>query len=134
MKQVNLKGQHLGWFLTFLAGLTILAHAVVPHHHHFEITHSPGQESTCETHAPEKIPEDPDSHCHAFNILISERVTNSSFNKSLSEYFSFYITGINANIEIPPVKNFTVIIFGHRPFFLKQFHSTAQPLRAPPSV
>lgn len=133
-KQVILKAQHTGRLFAFLAGLIIMAHAVVPHHHHFEIVHSSEQESTCKVPDQEKIPENPETHCHALNILASERTTNSSSNKLLSEYFSFQISGINGSVEFPPVKKVTATIFGHQSIFLKQFLSATQSLRGPPEI
>ncbi len=130
---MNLKGQFIGRMTTFLAGLIILAHAIVPHHHHFELTHSSEQESTIESSAQNKNTENPDSHCHAFNILVSGKTINSSLNQSLSDYFSFYLAEIIVNIEILPVKNVTSPILGHQAIFLKQFFFTAFSLRGPPS-
>lgn len=127
------KGQHLGGFFTFLAGLIILVHVVVPHHHHFESTHSLEQESTCESSSQEENTETKDSHCRAFNVLVSERTTNFSVNQSLSEYLSFFLAGIVVNSEIPPAKNFTETIFCHQAIFLKQFFFTAPSLRGPPA-
>jgi len=113
-----------------MAGLIILAHAVVPHHHHFEFAHSSGQESTCESSGNET----PDSHCYAFNILVSGKTSNSSLNFSLAEYFSFYLPGIIANIETPSFRELIPAYFGYRATFLKQFFVTAQSLRAPPAT
>lgn len=131
---MNLRRQHIGRFFTFLAGLIILAHAVVSHHHHFELTHSSEQESTCENSAQKKNAENPDSHCHAFNILVSGKTTISSFNNSLSDYFSFYLPGIITNIEIPPVKNLITTFFDHQAVFLKQFFFSTQLFRGPPAI
>jgi hypothetical protein len=130
---VNLKEQHIGRGLTFLAGLIILVHAVFPHHHHFELTHSSEQELTCESSTQEKNAETPDSHCYAFNILVSGKTTNSSLYNPLSDYFSFYLPGIIANIETPSVRNLINTFFGYQAIFLKQFFVTAQSLRAPPA-
>jgi hypothetical protein len=129
---VNLKGQHIGGLFSFLAGLVVLAHAVVPHHHNFELTHSSDQESSCEIPLQGNSSETPDSHCHALNILASEKSTNTSLNHSLSDYFIFYPDGINSNIELPPVNNLTETIFDHQVNFLKQFFFSAHSLRAPP--
>ena len=131
---MNLKKQHIGRLFTILASLIILAHAVVPHHHHFELLHSAEEKSTCENSAQKKNTENPDSHCHAFNVLVSEKTSYSSVNQSLSEHFSFYFPGIIANIQIPPVKNLITPIFEPQNIFLKQFLSTAQSLRAPPVI
>lgn len=119
---------------SFLAGLIILAHAVVPHHHHFESTHSQAQETTCENSAQENSDEDPVSHCYAFNILVSERIINSSVNKPLSENFSFFFVGTGDNIEVLPPKNVSSTLFGHPAFLFKQFFYSAHLLRAPPVI
>jgi len=129
---VNFKGQYIGGVFTFLAGLIILAHAVVPHHHHFELTHSSGQESTCEIPAQEKNTETQDSHCHAFNILVSEKTSTTALNQSLTDHFEYLPAGIILQIEVPPVKNITATIFGNHANFIKQFFFTAHSLRGPP--
>lgn len=131
---MNLKRQHIGGLFAFLAGMIILAHAVVPHHHHFEFTHLSEQESTCESPDQENGNEAPISHCHVFNILVSEKTTNISVKQSLSENFNSYLAGSNANVEILPVKNVTETIFDHQFIFLKQFFFTAHSLRAPPAT
>lgn len=131
---MNIKGQHIGSLFNFFAGLIILAHAVVPHHHHFELTHSSVQESTCENPAQEKNNEDPVNHCHAFNILVSETITNTSLNQSLSELPDFYLAEINAHNEILPVKEGTTIYYGFQANFIQQILFTALLLRAPPAT
>ncbi|RCW38930.1 DUF6769 family protein [Marinilabilia salmonicolor] len=131
---MSLKGQYIGMLFSFLAGLIILAHAVVPHHHHFGSINSPAQEATCENSGQENNTEDPVSYCHAFNILVSERITNSSLNQSFSEYFSFYLAGGNVNIEASTVRDITAQIFGRQVVFIKQFFFTARSLRAPPAI
>ncbi|MEZ5107256.1 hypothetical protein [Mangrovibacterium marinum] len=130
---MNLKGQHTGSFFTFLAGLIILAHTVVPHHHHSEITHSSKEESACETPAQGQNPEKTDSHCHAFNVLVSEKTSTTSLNQ-LSDHFNFFPAGIIVQSEIPPVKDITTTIFGNHAIFIKQFFYTAHSLRAPPAI
>lgn len=131
---MNLKTQHIGSFFTFLAGLIILAHAVVPHHHHFELTRSPAQESSCESSSQKKNTETPVSHCHAFNVLVSAKTSTTSLNNSISDNFNFDIAGINVQMEIPPVNNLTATIFGNHTIFIKQFLFTAHSLRAPPAI
>ncbi len=130
---MNFKGQHIGNFLTFLAGLIILAHAVVPHHHHSEITHSPEEESLCESPVQEKqTSEQNDSHCHAFNILASDYSITTSSNQTKSDYFNFFTVGIFAQTYFSPVKTITSTFFDHQAILIKQFFVTAQSLRAPP--
>jgi hypothetical protein len=129
-----LRVQHIAKLFTFLAGLIILAHAIVPHHHHFELTHSSDNELTCESTANCKNNENRDAHCHVFNILVSGTISKSTFNNSSSEYFSYFLFGIFSNFEIQPVKNLLSTIFDHQIIFLKQFFFTAQSFRAPPAI
>lgn len=130
---MNLSVHYIARLFTFLAGLIILAHAVVAHHHHFELSHSPEQESGCESIPQEENTKNPDSHCHAFNILVSGNATNFSLKNSLAEYFNFYLTGVNANIEIQLVKKVTTTLFGKQTIFIKQYFVTSQSLRGPPA-
>ena len=83
-----------------MAGLIILAHTVVPHHHHFEISHSSEEESACEVPVHGQNQEKPDTHCHAFNILVSERTSTISLNKSLSDHLSFFTVGVVVQVTI----------------------------------
>ena len=132
---MNIKGQHIGNFLTFLAGLIILAHAVVPHHHHSEITHSPEEESICESPVQEKqTSEQNDSHCHAFNILASDYSITASSNQTKSDYFNFFTVGIFAQTYFSPVKTYASTFFGNQSIFIKQLFFSAHSLRAPPVI
>jgi len=130
---VNSKGQHIGRLFTFLAGLIILAHVVVPHDHHFDTTHSSAKESSCESSSQDENTENSYPHCHALNILVSEKANTSSLNQSLPEFFNFFSPGIIVNLEIPSVKTVTTPFFSHQAIFLKQFFFTAQSLRGPPA-
>lgn len=131
---MNFKGQHIGGIFTFLAGLILFAHAVVPHHHHFEITHSSEKEAACETPVQGQNPDVPAPHCHAFNVLISENTITTSLNHSLSDHFNFGTAGIIVQIETPSAKDITTTIFYKHADFIKQFFFTAHSLRAPPAI
>jgi hypothetical protein len=131
---VNFKGQHIERIFTFLAGLIILAHTVVPHHHHFEISHSSEEESACEVPVHGQNQEKPDTHCHAFNILVSERTSTISLNKSLSDHLNFFTAGVVIQIETPPVIDIPTTFFGNHAIFKKQYFYTAHLLRAPPAI
>ena len=129
---MNLQGQHTAKLFTVLAGLIILAHVVVPHHHHYDLTHYPEQESTRAKTGKKHSSENPDSHCHAFNLLISEKTSPSTINQSFLNNLNLYTAGIIDNIELPPVKNITTIIPGPQANFLKQGLFSAHALRGPP--
>jgi len=130
---VNLRGQHIGGLFTFLAGLIILAHTVVPHHHHFELSHSSEQESTCESPDQEKNSENPDSHCHAFNVLIIEKTSNLVLNQSCSDLFKYSLIGIKSDIKISPFRNVITTFVDQQAVFLEEFFFSTHLLRGPPS-
>ena len=131
---MNFKGQHIERIFTFLAGLIILAHTVVPHHHHFEISHSSEEESACEVPVHGQNQEKPDTHCHAFNILVSERASTISLIKSLSDHLSFFTVGVVVQVETPFVLDIPTAFFSNHAVFIKQFFYTAHLLRAPPTI
>lgn len=131
---MNLKGQHIGKLFTLLAGLIILAHAVVPHHHHSEVTHSSKPESTCESLCKEKNTGTPYAHCHAFNLLVSEKSMNFLLNKTFSNDFSSFIPEITSNIEFLPVQNITSKFLEFKAIYLKPFFITANEMRGPPAI
>jgi hypothetical protein len=129
---VNFNGQQIGRIFTFLAGLIILVHAIVPHHHHFEASHVIEQEASCETTHQEESEETQDFHCHAFNVLASEKTTNSSLNKFFPDYFSFFLSGILVNIDHPSAHYVITPDFGYTAIIIEQFFYTPTSLRGPP--
>ncbi|MBN2635118.1 MAG: hypothetical protein JXR61_02525 [Prolixibacteraceae bacterium] len=128
------KEQHIGGLFTFLASLIILVHFVVPHHHHFELSHLLEQKSTCENSAQEENTDNNDSHCYAFNVLVSKRITNSSVYQSLFEYSGYFLAGIIFSYKIPPSKNIIETIFRYSPLITKQYVYSTRSLRAPPEI
>lgn len=131
---MKLKGQHIERLFTFLAGLIILAHAVVPHHHHFEITHSSDEKSSYLNSKQENSTEKENYHCHALNVLISNGATYFSLNQSSSTYFSFFLPVITTNIELLPVQNINSNFLDYKAIFIKQFFIATHALRGPPAI
>ncbi len=60
--------------LMLLAGLIILFQAIIPHHLHFDSIESHPENLECETTNTNSHNENPDMHCHAFNLIFSESV------------------------------------------------------------
>jgi len=110
--------KNISVFPLWLAGLVIIAHLLIPHDHHFDISVS---NENCPV------------HCHAFNDLIDEKhtallITNQEFPSlelpafEISDPIPFYLIIKNnrfSDLQKPPTK------FD----FLKY-----SPLRAPPSL
>lgn len=129
---MKFKYKHFGSFFTFLESLVICAHAVVPHHCHFDISHSSEMELPYETPVQSQNHDKPDMQCHLFNILVSGNTNSTSLIKYLSDNCIFFPDGISVQCEIPPVKYITTPISGNHSIFIKQFLYTAHSLRGPP--
>ena len=73
------KGKHFGLFFFWLAGLVILGHEVIPHHHHTHsayIHHYSVGHDACDHSENDPSPfDDCSTHCHAFNDITVERQT-----------------------------------------------------------
>ncbi len=121
-----------GSILVLLAGLVILAHFLIPHHHHFDDLRSPHVYTTCTGDLPEHQDDNPQVHCHAFNLLVNQRVNSlviqllpqSDFHCYVAVQFSDGASRIRAyqKYNYPA---FTILQ-------LRQLSSAGNSLRAPP--
>ena len=129
---MNFKGQHTGGLFTFLAGLIILAHAVVPHHHHFDSVETHPENQECENTRPDKHNENPDTHCHALNLIISEKANDLVVNSPVTSIFHFNLFSFDIELYIASKINDVI----HPPFVSsltqKQIFLASRSLRAPP--
>jgi hypothetical protein len=131
---VDLKGQHIGRIFTFLAGLIILAHAVVPHHHHFDSIETHPENIDCENTRTDKHNENPDKHCHAFNLIISNKANDLVVNTPAESNFYFDLFCVESNHELTvrvddPFKTCFFVSAKQMQIFL-----TSRSLRAPPAT
>ncbi|MDD3093322.1 MAG: hypothetical protein PHV04_04280 [Clostridia bacterium] len=128
------EGKNSRIVLILLAGLIILLHATIPHHHHFDSIEAHPENLECETTNSDRHNENPDTHCHAFNLIISETGNDLILLSSPASNFNLDLFGINTNIELASklnVVNYThcFIFFPHKQIFL-----TNHSLRAPPAT
>jgi hypothetical protein len=127
------KGKHISKFLILFAGLIILTHAIVPHHHHFHCIDAPPAASpTCEEPHTDKHNENQATHCHAFNLLIFEK-TNIPVKLAPFEFdFHFDLFSIETSpkttVEISA--SYKICCIGL--ILQKQLFCTSSSLRAPP--
>lgn len=129
-----LKGKHTGKFLILIAGLIIFAHAVVPHHHHFDTIESHLENIDCERTNTAKHDENPDTHCHAFNHIISEKANDFVVNTSTESYFHFdlFCNESNHELTVRIVEPFKTCFFVSTQ--QKQIFLSSRLLRAPPAT
>lgn len=124
--------KHTGKISVLIAGLIIFAHAVIPHHHHFDTIDSHAEKTTCETSNSEKHNDNPETHCHALNIVVSEKAGNIAIATShtLQLVFDLYIPQNSQDLEFE--RNPLTRLFSLESFPPKQIFLTNQSLRAPP--
>ncbi|HPE77400.1 MAG TPA: hypothetical protein P5210_13640 [Draconibacterium sp.] len=129
-----LKGIHTGSFFNLIAGLIIFAHAVVPHHHHFDTIDSHPEHLECENTKPDKHDENPDSHCHAFNVFISEKAGNLPADSPAQTNYCFdhFYNESSQNIKVNVNTCFKICYF--ETSLQKQLFQASRPLRAPPAI
>jgi hypothetical protein len=131
-ERLTLKGKHTSKWLILIAGIIIFAHAIIPHHHHFDSIESHPENLECENTIPDKHNENPDKHCHAFNLIISEKEIDIVVNSPIESDFYFDLFCIETNPEITVKINdlFKTCYFVFTP--QKKIFLTSHSLRAPP--
>lgn len=123
--------KHSGKFFVLIAGLIIFAHAVIPHHHHFDSIDSHAEKTVCETSNSEKHNDNPKTHCHALNIVVTEKAGNSTIATALLQLgFDFYIPPNSRNLEF--VRNSLIQPISFICSLPEQIFLTSRSLRAPP--
>jgi len=73
-----LEKKSIGVFFLWIAGLVILGHELVPHHHHYHSAYPSSPYSVenefCEhSHEHDEPSDNSEKHCHAFNDITVER-------------------------------------------------------------
>jgi hypothetical protein len=131
---LKLNGKHTSKFLILIAGLIIFAHAVIPHHHHFDSIEAHPENLKCETTNSDRHNENPDTHCHAFNIIVSEKSSDIVVISSTVSHlhFDLFNIGIKPDIALYINDVRTTIYFGFSP--PKPIFLSTHSLRAPPAT
>lgn len=131
---MKLKENHTAKFLILIAGIIIFAHTVVPHHHHFDTIEAHPDNSECKTSNSDRHGENPETHCHALNIIVSEKLSYAVVKSSLVTQLHFDLFNIETKLDIALNINdvIHVIYFGFSPY--KQIFLSNHSLRAPPAT
>lgn len=126
--------KHTGKFLVLITGIIIFAHSVIPHQHYFDSIEAYSGNAECNTTNSTRQGKNPEKHCHALNIVISEESSKIAVKSSLLSQVHFDLcntdrepeTALNTNNAI------NVIYVGFSP--PKQLFLTNPSLRAPPTT
>ena len=117
-----------------LAGLMILLHAIIPHHHHFDTPEAHLKHEECSKANAEKQSENADLHCHAFNVALVEKsrrhISKQSGIPQRNAVFLGDRTGEYPVLGLLIVTHTTgILIPGYSTFILEK-----NPLRGPPAM
>ena len=130
---MSITWKNIGLIFIGLAGLVIMAHGVVPHHHHYDSIYAHTDDNPCTAAHKHERKENKKQHCHAFNESKVDRVKHFKINfQTVARFFEvifvlpeFSGTSKSSYFEY----HFTNNIY---PYFL--FIYTEFPLRAPPTL
>lgn len=130
---MNKIGKYIRTGLIVLAGLVILLHSIIPHHHHLDSLsdHTPNDlnttQSSCES-SNEAV-----THCHAFNNILSERVDFKTVgDKTEANFILFFVFVLETEQVKNKLKANTYFIKNVAP--LIQYFSSELSFRGPPSL
>jgi len=122
-------GKKIRFALILLAGLVILLHSTIPHHHHLDSYSN----NTCTTQKRGESPIEAKKHCHALNNIVFKKVTSINVDsKTASNALFFSITAFNL------VKFNNRVLFTTSPIkdivILKQHLTAELSFRGPPAL
>jgi hypothetical protein len=130
---MNRVGKNMRMALILLAGLVILLHSIVAHHHHSDLFGDHFSSVLNTNPIPGESSDEANKHCHAFNNIITEKDTSKTFNIRIESNFNLIfvsvfgtLSGIN---EVEPTNYFIRNIVIN-----KQYFSIALSFRGPPAL
>lgn len=132
---MSISRKNIKILIVWLAGLMIMAHEIIPHHHHYDSIYSHVEYDPCTKghDHDEKQEEDGSQHCHAFN----ESIVN------WTDYSKINFHPLTQLLEIILIPSETSELFNNNYF---KYHFTydispfihyiflESPLRAPPAL
>lgn len=130
---MNLKEKYTAKFLVLIAGIIIFAHTVFPHHHHFDTIESHPDNLECGTTKTDKQSDNPETHCHALNIVVLEKTSNNVVKPSLVSHIQFNLFNIETKLDLVFFTNDFINISCFNFSLQKQLFLTTHSLRGPPA-
>ena len=119
--------------LILLAGLVILLHSLIPHHHHTDSYNDYNYSDFSTTQTSGDSTDKAATHCYAFNNLVTEKgYTNTIDTQTESNLHLFFVAVFNTIQVNNKVESTTFFIQNIVP--LKQYFSTELSFRGPPAL
>ena len=130
---MNSERKNIRIVLILLAGLVILLHSIVSHHHHSDLFSKYSISVFNTNQIPGETSDEANKHCHAFNNIITEKVTSNTFNIRIESNFNLiFVSVFGTFLGINKVEPTTFFIQNF--VIIKQYFSTALSFRGPPAL
>jgi len=124
-------GKNSRLIFILLAGLVILLHATIPHHHHLDSYSDHSSSSNTTETRGESSPE-ADKHCHALNNIVLIKANSITVDTNAFNALLFVITAFNL---IKLYDNVLLATFPIRDIVIpKQYLSSELSFRGPPTL
>ena len=128
---MNRMGKNSRLIFILLAGLVILLHATIPHHHHLDSYSDHSSSSNTTETRGESSPE-ADKHCHALNNIVLIKANSITVDTNAFNALLFVITAFNL---IKLYDNVLLATFPIRDIVIpKQYLSSELSFRGPPTL
>lgn len=130
---MNRAGKNIRMVLILLAGLVILLHSIVTHHHHSDLFGDNFSSVLNTNKIPGESSDEANKHCHAFNNIVTEKFDTKTFDTKTESNFNLFFVSVfgteQVNIKVEPT-----IFFIQNIVLLKQYFSTELSFRGPPAL
>lgn len=130
---MNSAGKNLRIVLMLLAGLVILLHSTIPHHHHLDLPSDHNYSNLGKIQTSRDSSDKEKTHCYAFNSLVFDKVDSNTFNtKTDSNFFQLLVPAFSketVNSKLERTTFFIQNIVSHIQYF-----STELSFRGPPAI
>jgi hypothetical protein len=130
---MNRVGKNMRMTAILLAGLVILLHSVITHHHHSDLSTDHFSSVNNANQVPGESSDEANKHCHAFNNIITEKVTSKTFNIKIEPDSNLILISVfNTFSYTSNVESATYVIWNLN--IVKQYFSTVLSFRGPPTL
>ena len=119
--------------LVLLAGLVILLHATIPHHHHLDSSCDHNSTNSTTNQSRGESSEEADKHCHALNTIVIQKVNSITFDNKIA--FNSLLLFITSNEEVKCHNKVLLTFHTIKDIVvLKQYLSSEPSFRGPPAL
>jgi hypothetical protein len=126
-------GKNSKFILMLLAGLVILLHSTIPHHHNFDSYSDHNNSNSCQSEKRGESSSEANKHCHALNNIVFTKANAITFNANTASTAMLFVFAAfdlvrlydRVLLTIFPIKDIVI---------LKQYLSSELSFRGPPTL